>query len=289
MSLGNRILSFFIWAISLLPFRAIYFISDVLFFTLYYILSYRKRVVYSNLSAAFPHKTDQEKSRIAKKFYRFLSDMIMEVIKMRSITEEEVKKRIKIHQEDEVRRHLAQGTPIIGATAHYGNWELGIHRLSLLVEEPILIIYKPLTNKGFEEIFNKIRTRFNARMVPMKQALRQIIVNKNTPHISMFLSDQTPARCESNYFAPFLNQDTLTFLGMEKIAKATDFPVVYCHINRIKRGYYECIFTTLFEHPKKTDDYEITLAYNSYLEEIIRAKPELWLWSHRRWKHQPLP
>lgn len=215
--------------------------------------------------------------------------MIVEVIKMRSITADEVEKRIHIRNKEEIYRHLKEGRPIIGATGHYGNWELGIHRLSLMMQDPILIIYKPLNNKGFGKVFNHIRSRFNAKMVPMKQALRQIITNRNVPHISVFLSDQTPARSESDYFAPFLNQDTLMFLGMEKIAKNTDFPIVYCHINRIRRGYYECTFSTLFEHPKTSGDYEITLAYKSYLEQIISKKPELWLWSHRRWKHKPIP
>ncbi len=273
--------------ISLLPFWALYCLSDLLFFLLYYVIGYRKKVVYENLRNSFPNKTNEEIEKIAKKFFIFLADMIVETIKMRTITADEVKKRIVVHATQEVYRHLEQGRPVIGTTGHYSNWELGIHRLSLMLNDPLLIIYKPLSNKGFEKIFNRMRSRFNARMVPMKQTLREIIACKNMPHMSMFLSDQTPARSESNYFAPFLGQETLMFLGMEKIARATNFPVVYCHINRLKRGYYECTFETLFEAPASTADYEITLAYNKHLEKIIHDKPEHWLWSHRRWKHTP--
>ncbi|MFC0318987.1 MULTISPECIES: lysophospholipid acyltransferase family protein [Olivibacter] len=287
MNLGNRIVSFFVFIISLLPFWVLYCLSDFLFFILYYVVGYRKKVVYENLSNSFPSKSDEEIKQIAKNFFVFLSDMIIETIKMRTITAKEVEKRMVVHATHEIYRHLEQGKPVIGTTAHYSNWELGIHRLSLMLKDPLLIIYKPLSNKGFEQTFNNIRSRFNAQMVPMKQTLRQILAYENTPHMSMFLSDQTPARSESSFFTPFLGQDTLMFLGMEKIAKRTDFPVVYCHINRIRRGYYECTFSTLFETPKATDNHEITLAYNKYLEKLIHDKPEQWLWSHRRWKHKP--
>lgn len=287
MSLGNRILSFCILIVSLLPFWVLYAISDLLFIILYYLIGYRKKVVYANLSAAFPEKSTKEKKQIAKKFYIFLADMILETIKMRSISAKEVKKRITLINEQEVYRHFTQGSPVIGTTAHYGNWELGIHRLSLMTENPVLIIYKPLTNKGFENIFNSIRSRFHAQMVPMRQTIRQILAYKKQPHISMFLSDQTPVRSESDCFIPFLGQQTLVFLGMEKIAKSTGFPVVYCHIDRIKRGYYACTFTTLFEEPQLTKNQEITISYHDLLEQYINEKPELWLWSHRRWKHKP--
>lgn len=287
MNLSNRIVSFFILLISLLPFWFLYFLSDILFIVLYYIIGYRKEVIRENLLAAFPNKSKEERESIAKKFYRFLADMILETIKMKSISAEEVKKRIKLNNPEEVYIHMNANRPVMGITGHYGNWELGIHRLSLMTEHPILIIYKPLTNKGFEKIFNDMRARFGAFMVPMKQTFRQILAYKNKPHISMFLSDQTPARSESNYFIPFLSQETLMFQGLEKIAQSTNFPVVYCHINRIRRGYYECTFTTLFDNPKTSAIHEITVSHAKFLENIIYKKPELWLWSHRRWKHKP--
>ncbi|GAA4788710.1 lysophospholipid acyltransferase family protein [Olivibacter ginsenosidimutans] len=287
LSIGNRILSFLILLASLLPFWVLYAISDLMFLVLYYLIGYRKKVVYSNLDIAFPEKTIAEKKKIAKKFYVFLTDMLVETIKMRSISAKEVKKRIVLTNEDEVQRHFNQGSPVIGTTAHYGNWELGIHRLSLMTENPVLIIYKPLNNKGFEKIYNTIRSRFHAKMIPMRQTIRQILTHKNEPHISMFLSDQTPVRSEADCFIPFMGQPTLVFLGMEKIARSTGFPVVYCHIDRIKRGYYSCTFSTLFEKPQLTEKLEITLTYHKILEQHINAKPELWLWSHRRWKHKP--
>ncbi|WP_257668244.1 lysophospholipid acyltransferase family protein [Parapedobacter tibetensis] len=273
--------------ISLLPFWVLYACSDVLFVLLYYVIGYRRQVVYENLTNAFPDKTHKERMEIARKFYRFLPDLIVEAIKMRSMSAKEVNKRMAYRQPEELERHFELGKDIIALTAHYGNWEWGIHKISVSTKNPALIIYKPLSNKTINEIYNRIRSRFGAIMVPMKQTLRKVLEYRNRPHISVFVADQTPSYTESDYYVQFLNQNTLVFMGAEKIARKTNAPVIFCHIDRIKRGYYCCTFTTLVENPAETAEHEVTDLYNKFTEDIIRNKPELWLWSHRRWKRKP--
>jgi len=285
----SSVLSFFVYLISLLPFWMLYALSDVLYVLLYHVVGYRKGVVYENLRNAFPDKTHEEHRRIARRFYRFLPDLIVEAIKMRSISAKEAERRIVIYGMEELERHFAAGKGVVGVTAHYANWELGIHRLSLLTPNPVLIIYKPLQNKAVDKIYNAVRSRFGAIMVPMKQTLRKIVAYRQQPHISIFVADQTPMRKDSDYFIRFLNQDTLVYTGAEKIAKMTNFPVVFCHIDRLRRGHYCCTFTTLVENPAEVPGHGITDIHNAFTEDIIRRKPEWWLWSHRRWKRKPKP
>jgi KDO2-lipid IV(A) lauroyltransferase len=283
----KSILSALIWTLSLLPFWALYRIADILFFLTYYCFGYRKKVVFKNLRNSFPEKDEEDIQKIAKKFYRYLPDIIVESIKMRTISRKQVIKRIELLNPEEVNRHFENGRSVIGVTAHYANWELGIHRLSLMTEHPKLIIYKPLNNKDFDDIYNNIRTRFGATMVPMKQILRHIVKLKNQLHISMFVADQTPVYQESDYFMDFLNQEALVYTGTERIAKMTGNPVVFCHIGRKeKRGYYFCKFTTLVEDPSQCVTHEITHIHNRFTEQIIRNEPAYWLWSHNRWKRK---
>ncbi|MFC3196152.1 lysophospholipid acyltransferase family protein [Parapedobacter deserti] len=283
----SSVLSFCLYLISLLPFWALYALADVLYVVLYHVAKYRKQVVRENLRNAFPEKTDAERRAIERKFYRFLPDLIVESIKMRSISASEVEKRIVVYGMEDLERHFATGRGVVGVAAHYANWELGIHRLSLLIKHPVLIIYKPLKNQAVDSVYNAVRRRFGAVMVPMKQTLRKIVAHSQQPHISVFVADQTPRHGDSDYFIPFLNQDTLVYTGAEKIAKMTNFPVVFCHIDRLKRGYYSCTFTTLVENPSAVPGHGITDIHNAFTEDIIRRKPEWWLWSHRRWKRKP--
>src|SRR5690606_21908200 len=143
-------------------------------------------------------------------------------IKMTSISKQALLNRFEMLNREGVTRHFNEGRSVMGATAHYSNWEPAIHTLSLLVKEPVLIVYKPLNNKTFETIYNQIRSRFGAVMVPMKQILRHEVRMRNKPHISIFVADQTPVHQDSDYFLEFLNQDTLVYTGTERIAKATD-------------------------------------------------------------------
>lgn len=283
----ERILSGFIYLISLLPFWMMYILSDLLYIILYYIIGYRKKVVYANLAHSFPDKSAAEIETIAKKFYKYLPDILVESVKLKSISAQQVIKRIELINPEEITRHINTGKSVIGVTAHYGNWEMGIHRLSLMLPDPVLIIYKPLNNSVFNKTYNNIRNRFNAQMIPMKQILRHIVRLKNTPHISMFVADQTPTYQDSDYFMDFLNQETLVYTGAERIAKMTNNPIVYCHIGRKKkRGHYYCKFTTLVENPAEYEPYEITQLHNKFTEKIIIKNPEFWLWSHRRWKRK---
>lgn len=282
-----KLISICLSAIAILPFWLLYRLSDLLFILLYYGFGYRKKVVQTNLEKAFPEKSIQERKKISKAFYRYLADLMVEIVKLKRLTRQQVISRVHLENPEEVLQYLDKGKSIHILTAHYGNWEWGIPRLALLSEHPALIVYKPLSNPVFERIFNEIRTRYGGIMVPMKKTLRSIIQHKDQTHSSVFLSDQTPGRIETNYFIPFLNQETLVYKGIEKIARNTGFPVVFCHIDRAKRGFYKVRFTTLASDPKSTPENQITLDHSRFLEEIIKQKPELWLWSHKRWKHQP--
>lgn len=283
----KNILKLFFWILSKLPFGVLYLFSDALFFIIYYVFGYRKKVVFKNLRNSFPEKSENEINEIAKKFYKYFPDLIVESIKMASISKQEVIDKIEIINPQEVERHFEKGKAVIGVTAHYGNWELGIFSLSIMTDNPKLIIYKPLNNKTFNEVYNNIRTRFGATMVPMKQILRHIVKLRNVPHISMFVADQTPVYQESDYFMNFLNQEALVYTGTERIAKLTNNPVVYCHIGRKeKRGQYYCKFTTLIEDPSLYNEHEITNIHNQFTEKMIRENPSYWLWTHNRWKRK---
>lgn len=283
----KKVIDIFLYMLSLLPFWVMYGVSNMLYYLLFYVVQYRKHVVLDNLQNSFPEKSQREIRQLAKRFYRFFPDLIVEAIKMRTMSAKQVLERMEIIQPEELYRHFEQNKGVIGVTAHYANWELGIYRLSLMTDNPRLIIYKPLNDKAFNEVYNELRSRFGATMVPMKQILRHIVRLKNTPHVSMFVADQTPTYQDSDYFMEFLNQETLVYTGTERIARLTNNPVVYCHIGRKKRrGYYFCRFTTLVENPSDYQEHEITQLHNRFTEQIIREQPEHWLWTHRRWKRK---
>jgi KDO2-lipid IV(A) lauroyltransferase len=277
-----------LYLLSLLPYFVLYLIADLLFLLLYYVIHYRRQVVKENLLNAFPEKSVAELRAIEKKYFRFLADLIVETIKLCTLSEAEVIKRVRIENRAMLENAaFIKGKSIIGAVGHYGNWESGCLRMGLITERPCIIAYKPLSNPVWDRFFLNMRSRLGAQMVPMKNTFRKIVSHRNEVTFTVLAGDQTPTREEATYFTNFLNQPTAVFLGVEKLAKATDSLVVFCDVRRVKRGYYSCTFVPLFDNPKLTAEYEITNAHVQYLENVIREEPQYWLWSHRRWKFKP--
>jgi KDO2-lipid IV(A) lauroyltransferase len=277
-----------LYLLSLLPYFILYLIADVIFVVIYYIIGYRRKVVQQNLANSFPEKTLAERNVIEKKYFRFLADLVMETIKLTTLSPQETIKRVEIRDTLLLSNPaFKQGKSIIAAVGHYGNWESGCLRMGLVKDRPCIIAYKPLSNAVFDKFFFDLRSRFGAILVPMKSTFRKVVEYRKQVTLTVLAGDQTPAYSEAHYFTTFLNQPTAVFLGVEKLAKATDSLVVFCDVRRVKRGYYSCTFVPLFDNPKETAEYEITNAHVQYLENVIREEPEYWLWSHRRWKFKP--
>ncbi len=273
--------------LSLLPLGVLYGLALCLFILLYYITGYRRAVVDENLRNSFPEKAEAELKGIAKKYYRYLADMVVETLKTLTIPKHEIIKRVEGVNTELVKDALNSGRSVIGILGHYGNWEMCAQGFSLLFEKRRIIVYKPIHNPYVDQIMFKLRSRFGATLVSMKNIGRQLIAYRDEPTITVLVGDQTPAFNELNYFTNFLNQPTGVYLGAEKLAKMTNSLVVFCDIRLKKRGYYTCTFVPLFDEPTATAPYEITKAHVAYLEKVICQQPEYWLWSHRRWKHKP--
>jgi len=278
----------FLWLLSLLPFRALYVISDYFLYPIvYYLAGYRKKVVYDNLRNSFPQKSDQEIDTIAKKFYHHFCDIIIETIKLINISEKDYKQRVKYRNPEVFFDLYDKGQNVIAAAAHYGNWEW-LSGVTDSLQHRNMSLYKPLSNKYFEKVITRIRTRFGAELVPMENVTRKMLAYRRDGILtaSCFIIDQTPIRSHIHYWTKFLNQDTPVFLGVEKLARSLKQAVVYMKMIPIKRGYYEYEVVLLFEDVSKVKDYEITEAHVRELEKQIIEHPEYWLWTHRRWKHK---
>jgi KDO2-lipid IV(A) lauroyltransferase len=270
--------------LSYLPLSVLYAIASFLYYVFYDLAKYRRDVVRKNLTSSFPHKTIEEIIVIEKGFYRHLTDLMVEILKMSTMSETAILKRVKMKNFDLVEEYFAKGQSALACAGHYGNWELAMVAAGIKFSARAHVIYKPLKSEGFGAFFNRLRSRFGNVLVPMRQTLRQVAATKNDITLFCFASDQTPGRAEVQYRLNFLNQSTAVLLGLEKIAKITNRPVFYFDIRKVKRGYYEIECVPLCLNPKATEEHEITDLFFKHLEHSIQLEPAHWLWSHKRWK-----
>lgn len=277
---------FFLRLLALLPMPVLYFLADGVYLLLYHVIGYRRKVARENLQNVFPDKELAEIVAIEKKFYRYLVSLMVEIVKMDSISEKEVQKRFTFKDLHLMEAYWQKNEGTLICTAHYGNWEWAGLSLGLTGSAQNYIIYKPLNNDTFEDWFHKVRTKYGNKAIAMRQTLRAIQASKGEASVFCFANDQAPSKDESHYWTTFLNQESSVQLGIEKIAKKTNRPVFYLRTRVIKRGYYEMECVPICMEPANTAEYEITELHIRFLEKMIIEDPAYWLWSHRRWKYK---
>lgn len=275
------------WIITLLPLSVLYLFSDFIFVLIYYFPGYRKKVVRANLKNSFPDKSEVEISQTEKSFYRHFSDLFIEILKLRNMSNYIQSKRYTFSNTEIFDKLREEKRDVIGVLGHYNNWEWPT-LLGQNINYLSIIIYKPLQNKYFNSFMNNQRTKDGLKIAPTSMIIRDIINYRkqkiNT--FSVFIADQTPPPGEMYHWTTFLNQDTAFFTGAGKIASKYDMAVVFMNVQKKKRGYYNMDFELLFDHTAGIEEKAIIEKYVRRLEEQIIEKPDYWLWSHRRWKHK---
>lgn len=277
------------YLLSLLPLWLLYFVSDLLFFPTYYLARYRRKIVRRNLTGSFPEKDLKEIVRIEKRFYHFFCDYIVETIKLFSMSEEQMKRRMVFKGVNHIVSAMEKEDKnfCFVYLGHYCNWEW-IASLPYWCPDDVKCgqIYHPLYNKAFDRLFLRLRNQFGGECIAMKETLRRIIEMKRAKQkcIIGFISDQAPKWNSIHHWCDFLHRETPVFIGTERIGKQVDALIYYADVKRTRRGYYLCEFKPLTHRPKEVPDYELTDRFTHLLEEMIKERPDFWLWSHKRWK-----
>jgi KDO2-lipid IV(A) lauroyltransferase len=276
-----------LWFISILPFRLLYAVSDMLYVLMYHVIGYRKKAVYENLKLVFPEKSEMELLTITKKFYHHLCDMIVESIKSMTISIDSMKARYKFNNLDIITDFERQNTSIILMCAHYGSWEW-IFIIQRYVTTDGYAIYKKIENKYFDQLVRKIRAKYNTNLITNKETFTSMREHKRLGKkgIYGFLSDQSPKLKSAYHWREFMNIKVPVHTGAEKLAKELDLAIVFFKTKKVKRGYYETTFKTVTLNPNEFENYQITDLFINYLEDMIHEEPAYYLWTHKRWKHR---
>ena len=252
---------FAIWYLfSLLPLWVHYLISDALYLFIYKIAGYRTAVVRKNLSSSFPNKSEEELRDIEHRFYHWFCDYMVETVKMFSMSEKQIKRRMRFEGIEQINNDLKKQRSITVYLGHYCNWEwvcsLGLH----ITEGTAAQLYHPLESKLFDRLFLYSHS------------------------VTGYISDQVPGFSSMHYWPWFLNHDTPTYTGAERIARILNTSVYYFDIERPRRGYYVVKVVKICDNTKELPKFAITEQYYRLLETSIIRHPEFWLWSHNRWK-----
>ncbi len=281
------ILTFFIFLIGLIPFRVLYVISDFLRFVLYRVVGYRRKVVEENIRNCFPELSEAEQKKLVSRSYKNLADIIVEGVKAFSMSNKQAVTRHKFINLEFLAPYKEAGKSVILLPAHYGNWEWGVLSAPLQLDyKHVIVLYKPLSNKFADRLVKKNRSRNGIFMGPIYKTAKLFQTYTAQTAAFFLVADQSPSNVARAYWTTFMGRETAFLPGPERYSRLYNLPVIFVDIQRVKRGYYEVSFSLITDNPTSLPEGEITARYARKLEDIIRKKPENWLWSHRRWKHK---
>ena len=238
-----------------------------------------------NLLLAFPEKTEQERIRIAKNFYHNFIDTFIETLKLLSAPDSFFKKHFTGNFEL-VDQFYDEGRAVQIHMGHNFNWEWGNVSLQQQIRYQVLGVYMPISNKSFDRLFQKMRSRSGTVMLSAYNMAKEFLPFRNTQYCLGLVADQSPGRIDKAKWFDFFNRKTAFTIGPAKNAIKNNTVVVFGFIEKPKRGYYKVTFELGEEFPQNSTETELTENFVRYLEDIIRKNPDMWLWSHRRWKHE---
>jgi len=245
-------------------------------------------VVMQNLQIAFPEISVTQRKTIARKFYRNLIDTFIEMIKMISASDSFLQKRVSANWEI-INEWHPSGRSVHVHMGHTFNWEWGNNVAGKKLLYKFLGVYMPVKNKSLDRLFIKLRSRSGTILIPAtptQDFTNSFNAHRDSQYLMGLAADQSPGDASKAYWLHFFGKRTAFVSGPEKGARAKNLPVFFGYITKPRRGYYNIVFSLAEENPAYLKEGELTLRFARHLEEVITRFPDMWLWSHRRWKRE---
>ena len=276
----------FLWLVSILPFRILYILSDLVCFFVYHVFGYRKKTVRKNLALTLPHLNAKQRLAIEKKFYKHMCDMFLEMIKTMNISDKEINRRFVITNIELIKEYEKKGKSVVIMCAHYASWEWLIN-IAKKINFSSIGIYKKINNKYFDKLIRDIRSRLKAELVETKKTVDLMEYNEANGIKAFygFASDQSPQLLKAKYWDNFMGMEVPVYTGAEMLAKKLDMNMIFIRVKKVKRGFYAATIIPLVDNPRDYPDYEITSMFLREVEKQILEAPEFYFWTHKRWKH----
>ena len=271
------------YLLSLLPYRVMYMVSDGVYVLLFYVFRYRKKMVLNHLAQTFPDKSPEERMGIAKRFYRNFTDVWVEMIKIFSMTASDAAKRMKFDS-SLAEQWYATGKSVQIVGGHFMNWEYLPVAMPIFQPFPAIAIYMRLKSPIMDKLVFRLRSRFGMIMLRAGNMQEEIKPWLDKQYLMIVGADQSPSNPDSAYWLNFCNKPAGFIKGPWIRAARQGQPYIYMTIRKPKRGHYEFKMYPFADNPADFSPEELVRKFAATLEDDIRQMPDLYLWTHNRWK-----
>lgn len=271
-----------------LPCRQGYWFLGQVGLLIYFADRKHRKIAIDNLSKCFPNKPLSWRIDVVKKVYQHFSKLYGDLLFfLRKVRKYNYSNYIAVENLSLVDEFIKSYQKVVLVTAHFGNWEVAGNLISMLGYK-IASVARHQKNIFLDSFFEKFRTAFGQEIIYKKDALKLIFQAVKVNKIVALVVDQNAGR--HGILVPFFGQPASTIFSHAFICLKENIPLLGCFCYRISNDFkFKMVFVNIYTpkslpHGKKALIYKITEKTNSVIEDFIRARPEQWLWLHRRWK-----
>lgn len=275
--------------VSRLPYAWVGRAGSLLGLAVLYLTGYRRRVTMDNLRHAFPEASEASLRSVARGAYRNYGRAILEMLWGGAQSAESLREKVHPVNMEVLREALAGGHGAILMSAHFGSWEFLLTGLKLHIPEPFVAIAQRQANARIDAMIDARRRRFDVTTVPMGPSVREVLRALAEQKVVIILGDQSGPR--ESVFIPFFGRPSATHRGAAAFALRAPAPIVMVLLHRRTDGTYDAVFERIptdgLTGDREAQIVALTTRHAAALERAIRARPDHWLWMHKRWKHTP--
>ncbi len=268
-----------------LPLRA----GGALGWLAWYLVPRQRRLAQEHLRIAFPEKTQRERDRIGRASFANLGRAALETARIDRL---DVRELVALDPRDEatLRAAHAQGKGVIVVTGHIGAWELFAKRISA-VGLPCATVAKESHDSRITALLQSTRDRAGLRVfwrgTPMsaREILRYLRGEKGI--LGVLIDQDTRV---AGHFVPFFGRLAFTPRAAGDLAARLGAPMIFSCAHRVARGMHRIVVRSI-DAPRtgdrERDSLALTAAATRCIEDVVRERPEQWVWMHPRWRTQP--
>ena len=237
------------------------------------------KIARANLRTAFPDMPDAEIGRILREMWDMVGRIVGEYPHLDRITRNAGTPgaRVEVAGIEQIETLKRGGTALL-FSAHLGNWEVFAPSLAAL-GIPYAQVYRDPNNPFISWLIHRVRRLPREEMVPKGPAgaRKAIAILSKGGRLGM-LVDQ---KMNDGIAVPFFGRDAMTAPALARFAQRYACPAVPVRLERLGGAHFRVSFLPPLD--VSGTDIETMTRANRLIEEWIRARPEQWLWIHRRW------
>ena len=241
-----------------------------------------KKLIHSNLKKAFPDISLDHLNRITKMMWNNYGRVFAEYMFIKKFREDMSNKNIIIEGQEILEDIKKKNKSVVFISGHLSNFEL----MAMHIEKSgikLSAIYRPLNNIFLNKIMERIRKKYICKYQIKKGigGMKKLIHLKKLNYSTALMIDQ---RVSQGIRSDFFNQKALTTTIPAQLVKKFKIPIVPIFIERINNINFKIVIKNPITFDNEETTKTITDKLNLVLEKMISHKPELWIWSHNRWK-----